>query len=378
MKIVQLITRMDAIGGAQIHVRDLCLGLKKSGHSVQIITGGTENFHKELERYGIKIDHCQPLMRELRIVADIQAFFEVRRIIKRIQPDLIATHSSKAGIIGRVIGWTLRIPTLFTAHGWAFTEGVERKKRKMYGAIEKVIGCLTDKVITVSDYDRQLAINHKILPHEKVVTIHNGVLEQVCPKHEVDADNILQIVMVARFAPPKQQLNLINALKKIQQLEWNMVFVGDGPTLSEARALVISEGLANRVQFLGNRDDVIDILQRCHLFVLLSDWEGLPLSILEAMQCGLPIITSDVGGVKEAVKQSENGFVIPKIDEGELLNKLTLLLTDSSLRSEMGKQSRIRYEQDFKFEQMLKKTIRCYQDVIDMKRANSFKKEKKA
>lgn len=125
MKIVQVITRMDTIGGAQLHVRDLCIALMEKGHSVYVVTGGNVTLYKELDTI-----HCQSLIRNLNVVADIKAFVKVRHIIKNIQPDIIATHSSKAGVIGRLAGWSLRIPTIFTAHGWSFTEGVEAKKKK--------------------------------------------------------------------------------------------------------------------------------------------------------------------------------------------------------------------------------------------------------
>ena len=172
--------------------------------------------------------------------------------------------------------------------------------------------------------------------------------------------------MVARFAQPKQQLRLLKALTKLQQLEWEILFAGDGPLLKEAQCFVDSEGLNDRVQFVGNRHDITAILQKSDIFLLLSDWEGLPLSILEAMQCGLPIIASDVGGVNEAVKHSVNGYLIPPKDEGELVDKLTALLMSSSLRLQMGEQSRLLYEQHFTFEQMHDKTFAYYEKIIDL------------
>lgn len=361
MKIVQVITRMDTIGGAQLHVKDQCIALIERGHSVYVVAGGDASLYDELP-----IIHCQSLMRDLNIVADIKAFVELRNILKSIQPDVIATHSSKAGVIGRLAGWSLRIPTLFTAHGWSFTEGVEGKKKKMYRTIERWMGRITKGVITVSEYDKQLAIQYKVLPPEKLLTIHNGVHETALSRNIWHPGNRLTLVMVARFAQPKQQLRLLKALTKIQQLEWEILFAGDGPLLKEAQCFVDSEGLNDRVQFVGNRHDITAILQKSDIFLLLSDWEGLPLSVLEAMQCGLPVIASDVGGVNEAVKHSVNGYLIPPKDEGELVDKLTALLMSSSLRLQMGEQSRLLYEKHFTFEQMHDKTFAYYEKIIDL------------
>lgn len=350
---------MDTIGGAQLHVRDQCIALTKRGHSVYVVAGGDASLYDDL-----KMIHCQSLMRNLNIVADIKAFIELRSILKRIQPDVIATHSSKAGVIGRLAGWSLRIPTLFTAHGWSFTEGVEGKKKRMYRVIERGMGRITKGVITVSEYDKQLAIQHKVLPPEKLLTIHNGVHETVLSRDSSHSGNRLTMVMVARFAPPKQQLDLLKALTKLRQFEWEMLFAGEGPLLNEAQCFVDSEGLNDRVLFLGNRHDISAILQKSNIFLLLSDWEGLPLSVLEAMQCGLPVIASDVGGVNEAVKHSVNGYLIPPKDEGELIEKLTVLLTSPSLRLQMGEHSRLLYEQHFTFEQMHDKTFAYYEKII--------------
>ncbi|WP_318616811.1 glycosyltransferase family 4 protein [Sporosarcina sp. YIM B06819] len=360
MKIVQVITRMDTIGGAQLHVRDLCIALAEEGHSVYVVTGGNLTLYEELNTV-----YCQSLMRNLNVVADIKAFLELRSILKSMQPDVIATHSSKAGVIGRLVGWSLRIPTLFTAHGWSFTEGVAGKKKRMYRMIERLMGRMTKGVITVSEYDKQLALKHKVLPLEKLLTIHNGVHETELSRDYRHPDNRLTMVMVARFAPPKQQLDLLKALTKLQQFEWEMLFAGDGPLLREAQCFVESEGLNDRVQFLGNRHDISAILQMSDIFLLLSDWEGLPLSILEAMQCSLPVIASDVGGINEAVKHSVNGYLISPKEEAELVDKLAVLLTSPSLRRQMGEHSRLLYEQHFTFEQMHDKTFAYYEKIIE-------------
>jgi len=146
-----------------------------------------------------------------------------------------------------------------------------------------------------------------------------------------------------------------------------MYFAGEGPKLQEAQDYAENTGLSDRVYFLGNRKDVTELLHQSDLFALMSDWEGLPLSILEAMRCGLPIIASDVGGVNEAVRQSKNGYLIPKNDSKELVDKLTMLLTKPALRLEMGNSGRKLYEDNFTFEKMHKETFSYYEKVIKSK-----------
>ena len=368
MKIVQIITQMDTIGGAQIHVRDLSVGLANSGHKVYLVAGGTKNIHSVVEENNVDVIYSQSLIRKLNIRSDIKAIIEIRKILIEIQPDLVATHSSKAGIVGRIAGWTLRIPTVFTAHGWSFTDGVPAQRKRIYKIFEKIIGRISDGVITVSEYDRELAIKHKVLPKNKVHTIHNGVHDLPVNKKLFFSEEPPTIIMVARFAAPKRQLQLLTALNQLRHIQWEMSFAGDGPLLQEAEEFVERENLSDRVDFLGNRDDITELLHKSSIFVLLSDWEGLPLSILEAMRCGLPILASDVGGVKEAIIQSENGYLIPKNDFNELLNKLNFMLTSPpAVRLKMGDRSRKLYEENFTYEKMYKETLAYYTKIAQTK-----------
>ena len=177
-------------------------------------------------------------------------------------------------------------------------------------------------------------------------------------------NNQVNILMVARFDVPKRQLNLIRACEKLRDLPWRLSFIGDGTKLDEARGYVEKRNLHDRVLFYGDMNNIEIPLSKSQLFVLLSDYEGLPLSILEAMQAGLPIIATDVGGVKEAVIDSDNGFLIPKGKEQLLIRRLTQLITDVSLRESMGQRSRELFFEKFTFDRMLIETKDVYESVV--------------
>ena len=363
MKIVQVITRMDDLGGAQVHVRDLSNQLKVKSNDVSIITGVGGCVH---ELIGVPYYQCRFLKRELHPFHDIRAIFEVRRKLKEIKPDLVATHSSKAGLVGRVAAWTLRIPTVFTAHGWAFTEGVSTKKRNLFMAIEKALGRITNQVITVSNYDRNLAISCHVIPSSKIQTVHNGILplKKVALLEKSHKQHV-NILMVARFDIPKKQLRLIQVCEKLMHLPWILYFVGEGSKLNEIKKYVKKNNLESRIHFFGSMESIEEPLSHAHIFALLSDYEGLPLSILEAMQSGLPIVASDVGGVKEAVTNSENGYLIKNEDEELLLFRLSQLILNSTLRKEMGKRSKVLFQEKFTFERMLLHTTEVYAKVLN-------------
>ncbi len=134
-----------------------------------------------------------------------------------------------------------------------------------------------------------------------------------------------------------------------------------------------SLSLNDRVEFLGNRSDVAEILGGAHVFALATNWEGLPISILEAMRAGLPVVASDVGGVREEVVEGQTGFLVPRGDVGATHDRLGLLLADPTLRERMGAAGRRRYEDLFSLDRMLKKTLEVYRDALgDPAEPNGF------
>ncbi|MFJ5790956.1 glycosyltransferase family 4 protein [Lysinibacillus sp. NPDC093197] len=365
LKIVQLITRMDKVGGAQKHVEALAIKLKQDAHKVTIVTGYYDASLWRLQDEQIDVISIPAMQRAIHLTKDIQALWQLRAAFKKIQPDVIATHSSKAGAIGRIIGGLLRIPTIFTAHSWSFTEGVPQKKQLMYRQLEKTVQPLTTKIITVSDYDRKLALTKGIAPAHKMQTVHNGIeqLEMKIAPNRAENEHP-QIVMVARFEVPKRQDLLLEALMELSDIPWHLQFIGDGSLRPQLESYVKDKGFSERVTFLGNQLDVTKLLAHSHIFALLSDWEGLPISIIEAMRAGLPIIATNVGGVNELVTDQENGFLIARDEPSLLKERLKQLLTDETLCEKMGDISERRFLRDFTFIPMYQKTLSIYEQAI--------------
>jgi len=358
---------MDKVGGAQKHVEALAIKLKQDAHEVTIVTGSYDASLWRLQEAQIEVIRIPAMQRAIHLTKDMQALWQLRAAFKKMQPDIIAAHSSKAGAIGRVAGRLLRIPTIFTAHSWSFTEGVPPKKQLMYRQLEKTVQPLTTKIITVSDYDRKLALTKGIAPAHKMQTIHNGIehLESIMAPNRVWSEQP-QLVMVARFEIPKRQDRLLEALLALRDIPWHLQFIGDGSLRLPLENYVKDKGLSERVTFLGNQLDVTTLLAESQIFVLLSDWEGLPISIIEAMRAGLPIIATDVGGVNELVTDGENGFLIPRDDENQslLIKKLKQLLTDKTLCKKMGDASERRFLRNFTFLPMYQKTLDIYEQAI--------------
>lgn len=369
LKIVQFITKMDEIGGAQVHVKHLSMHLKKLGHEVTLLSGSENPIFSELQQSGIVYRKVPHLIRDIHVLKDIKALMEIRRILKEVQPDLLAIHSSKAGLLGRLAGGSLGIPTIFTAHGWAFTEGVPQKKRILYSLLERMAGIVSSGIITVSHYDCQLAIQKKIASYEKMTVIHNGVPDIIKCKDISQNNKQIQLIMIARFAEPKDHQILVDVLSTLDTKNWNICFVGEGPLKKEIELEVKKKNLCDRVIFVGNRDDIPEMLAQSQIFILTSNWEGLPLSVIEAMRSGLPVIASNVGGLGELVQDGKNGFLVEKGNKSMLREKITVLIENFELRERMGLSGRRRYIENFTFEKMVNETLSFYQTIINQKQS---------
>lgn len=363
VNIAIIITKGD-IGGAQIHVKDLAVALKALGNTVTIIVGEKREFTALLDTLDIRYRVVENLIRSINPIKDIKALRDIRAVLTDIKPDLVSIHSSKAGILGRIVTTLDKIPTTFTAHGWAFTDGVSAKKQLVYKTIEKITSYLPARIIAVSHYDRSIALKHKVCKPEQIVTIQNG-MPDIDPSLFADAaKSPPHLIMVARFQHPKDHQALIEALYPLKHLPWQLSLVGDGEEhLRQACIDTITRlELTEKIHLLGYRSDIDQLMAQSQIFLLISNWEGFPLSILEAMRAKLPVIASKVGGVVETIKNHENGYLVS--NKEELTQRLEELITDSKKRAQLGEQARQDYLQNFTLDIQLKKTFSVYNELL--------------
>ncbi|WP_253701082.1 glycosyltransferase family 4 protein [Thermus scotoductus] len=362
IRLLYLITRAEP-GGAQVHLLELLRGFKDRAELHLGVGEDRDGFLiEEARALGVQVHILKHLLHPIRPHEDLLGLFEVASLLKRVNPHLLHAHSSKAGFLGRLAARALGVKSVYTAHGWAFTEGAPKGRRTLALAMERLAGRLSDRVIAVSRYDHDLALRHRVVPLEKLRVVPNGVPDTPLRAHP--EAHPPRLVMVARFAPPKDHALLLRALSGLKGLPWTLDLVGEGPLLEEARRLAEELGLKGRVRFLGTRRDVAAVLAEAQVFVLTSNWEGLPLSVLEAMRAGLPVVATDVGGVGEAVVEGKTGFLVGRKDEAGLRERLCLLLENPALRASMGKAGRRRYEEAFTLERMLLETWRIYEEVL--------------
>ena len=369
MRVLFCITRSDTIGGAHVHVADLAQWLIRGGHEVAVLAGGAGPYREEIVARGVPYMQSRRLCRSIQPHTDLAATLEIRSIVREFQPDVLALHSAKAGLIGRVAARGLGIPIIYTAHGWPFTEGASSRAARLYEWIERSAAPLADRIIAVSEYDRKLAISSGVASPEKVVTIRNGIPDSRLRANAGANSAPVRITMVARLDAQKDHATLFAALGGMIEANWALDLVGDGPDEGSLRRQCAELGISERVSFLGLRRDVATILAASHLFVLTSNWEGLPLSILEAMRAGLPVIATDVGGVSEVVVTGETGYLVPRRDVQRVSGHLRGLVSNPAERLRLGLSGRQRFETAFRFDSMAEETLALYQRVLQARRA---------
>jgi glycosyltransferase involved in cell wall biosynthesis len=360
MKIFYIITRGGS-GGAQTNVLELIRGFQDKFEV--ILATGEEGFLTESAlSLGAKVHILPSLMRSVNPFQDIQALKEILSVIRQHKPDLLHLHSSKAGLLGRLAAKLSNTPSVFTDHGWAFAAQLPWYWKLLAIPSEWLAARWCSKIITVSEYDLSLAIQYGIASQDKLARIYLGLPDTVYRANPAKIE-LAKIVMVARFSPQKNQALLLQALAGIDK-PFELIFVGDGPTQSQAESLTHELGLEKQVKFLGARSDVEKILKDADIFVLSTNWESFGLVLVEAMRANLPVVVSDVGGVSEVIVDGETGFLVPKSDVITMREKLTQLIANPDLRIRMGQAGRKRYETNFTIKRMLSQTSEVYKTVI--------------
>ena len=359
-RVLYLITRAER-GGAQMHLLDLALGMREQ-FDLEVATGEEGFLTAACREHGIPVHVLPHLEREIKPLEDLRALHEIRRLMRRIEPDLVHAHTFKAGFLGRFVAQHLKIPAIYTVHMWPFGHAVPPSWRLVAPVCERWAARWCDKIISVSELGARDAVQFGITEPSRVTSILNGIPDH----HErasLDHGKGLSCTMVARFTEFKDHGVLLRAFARLPR-ELRLKLVGDGDTLPAARRLAEGLGIRDRVEFMGSRGDVPDILAETDVFVLASKTETLPISILEAMRAGLPVVASDVGGVSEEVVDGETGLLVAPGSVEELSTALGSLLADKKMRIAMGRAGRRRFERLFRADQMIERTEAVYRQVL--------------
>ncbi len=364
MKIVQVLTRGDVLGGAQSHVRELVLALRGLGHEVMVVTGSPGLFTHQLEQAGIPWMQIRSLVRPLRPHRDLAALIELWLVLGRLKPDLVCAHTAKAGSLARAAAHMHHIPSVFTPHGWSMFDRASLRPIPFYCYVERVASRLGTRVINVCEYERGLAERFSVCSARSLDVVPNGIAELALARTRPIEVQPPVMVMVARFAPQKDHATLLLALSGMTELEWHLQLIGDGELKKVLAAQIEALGLSGRISMLPPEADVCHLLMEAQIFVLSTNFEAFPISILEAMRAGLPVVATNVGGIAEGVQHEETGILVRPRDVEELRDALRRLITRPALRVALGGAGQRLWSSKFTASAMADRTVEVYHRAL--------------
>ncbi len=358
---VLLVITKGEIGGAQTHVIELCRALRGQVRFSALIggEGGTflEQALQSLDVATQALPQLRNSLNPLRVLASVQA---LRRQMHSDPPDLIHVHSAVAGVVARLAGKLSQTPVVYTVHGFGFKPQAPVLVRANAWLAEALLAAWTTRMVCVSEHEKTLAAQLPMDPARASV-IPNAIADVVW--HSPQRTPEPSVVMVARMAPPKRHDLLLQALAllAVDGLRPPTRLLGDGPQRAEHQRLASTLDLPH-VTFSGDVHNVPEQLAQHQVFVLLSDHEGLPMSLIEAMRAGMAIVATRLPGVEELLVHDESALLVPN-DAFEIAQALRRLLQDAPLRQRLAQAARARYDARHRPEAMGAQVLQVYQEA---------------
>jgi glycosyltransferase involved in cell wall biosynthesis len=301
-------------------------------------------------------------------VRDLAGFIELLRLLRRERPDILHANSSKAGALGRFAAFLTGVPIrIFTVHGWAFA-AYSGMTGRLYRWADRLVRPLTTMTICVSERERTAGLSAGTCEATRTVVIPNAVDVAGAPRSRIAGRERPLIVSVGRLKAPKDFCTLVRALGKLPPDSFDALIVGEGPERGRVQKQIRQLGISDSVHLTGERLDVPELLAASDVFVLSSRSEGMPVSVLEAMAAGLPIVASRVGGVPEQIADGESGLLVEPGDPDELAAALARLTHDADLRHRLGAAARARAEQAFDLEPFRRAHVELYSRELASRR----------
>lgn len=391
MKIVHIITRL-ILGGAQENTLITCKLLAQRGHDVTLITGpaiGPEGeLFNQTKGQDYKVIVLDRLRRAINPFKDIVSYFQIKKVLRQLQPDIVHTHSAKAGILGRFAAYSLRRATshesratkiVHTIHGLAFHQYQSQWLNKFYIAIEKSAAKRTDFFISVADAMTAQATASGIGRPEQFITAYSAIeeddfLEPISEgrkrdfrrKYGISEDSIV-LVTIARLFMLKGHEYIIESAKQLSERFEKCVwlFVGDGNLSDHFKQQVCQLGLAEKVKFTGllPPSQIPLAIQSSDILVHCSLREGLARTLPQAMLCGRPAVSFDVDGAREVVNENTGRLIEPKNVE-QLTKACAELIKDEDLRKKLGENARESVKERFAPETMVDTIEAVYEKLL--------------
>jgi glycosyltransferase involved in cell wall biosynthesis len=373
IKLLFVITKLE-LGGAQRNVLDLAAGLDRTTFAITLFTNREGLLMGEaLAIPGISVKRSRFLDRSINPLKDLLAFIEIFLFIRRNNIDIVHTHSSKAGIIGRCAAAFAGTRAIcHTVHGWSFNDRQFPALRSLYALFEKCAGAVTRRLIVVSENDMARGLARGIGRRMDYSLIRYGIdRAKFFRRPSRERDHAVPVIgTVACLKPQKAPDDFVRCASFVCRdfPDAQFLIAGDGIVRTELTRLIHRLGLGRNVILCGWRRDIPGFLASLDIFCLTSLWEGLPIAVLEAMAASVPIVCTDTGGIKELINHGQNGFIVPRGAMEEMASVITGLLRDKQSREQVAAAGALLGD-EFSTGYMIARTERLYLELFSINTA---------
>jgi glycosyltransferase involved in cell wall biosynthesis len=388
IKILHIITRMEQ-GGAPWVVLNLIKRLDPLRYKSLLVSGYANDPSKDLipkaREMGIAVETVHHLVREVNPVKDLLSLYSLVSIIKKNGCEVVHTHTSKAGILGRLAAWFCGVKVIVhSTHGTIFHGYFSPLLLRFFVLVEKFTAKFTDRIICLSRKEIDEYLEEGIGRREQFTAIYNGLdlstfemtnkdLKEIRKGLDIEDKDYVGAT-IGRLTRVKGQRYLIEALPLIKKEIPNIVLLiaGDGEDIESLKSLAAASHVSSCVRFLGHREDIADILACVDCFYLTSLNEGFGIVLLEAMAMRKPIIATEVGGIPEVIINEETGILVPPGDPQAIAQATLELYHDPRLRERMGLSGYSRLKSIFGIDNHVRSTEILYEDLLKEKRSCSY------
>jgi glycosyltransferase involved in cell wall biosynthesis len=355
--------------GQTTHVLSLARGLREHGHHVSVILPA--NLKYSIENFRQADVNVIPLPLR-KVLWPPRSILATARTIRQQQPDIVHIHSQEAGLLGRIIAWGARAKAI------VYTPQVIDIRRKrwhwLYVLVEHLLARITDRIISVSEADRERMIEWGI-PSPKIVNIPNGIELKGNNVNAEQARKALNlsgaypvIMQVGRLSTQKNPLAFVEGAAQVlhQHPNAQFVLVGEGPLKEAIQLRAEYFGMNGAMRLLGWQDNAADLMAAADIISLTSEWEGMPHTLLEAMDKSRPVVATEVNGCPEIIEDHVTGFLVPPDDTTSWAKRIVELLDNPTKMKEMGQRGRERAQERFSRQKMIAQIEHLYSQLLEL------------
>jgi glycosyltransferase involved in cell wall biosynthesis len=379
VKIVHVIARLN-VGGAALSVLELAAGQQADGHDVLVVAGaippGEASMEGVAEELGVPNLHLPELTRELSARSDAAAIWRLRSLLGRRRPDVLHTHTSKAGATGRLAALLAGSPRpvrVHTFHGHVLSGYFDPRRERAFRLVERGLAHATDGIVAVSEQVRDDLLRFGVAPAAKITVVQYGFAldRRVAPATAARASKRAElgagerdfvIGWAGRLAEIKRPADLVRVAAQVPASL--LVLAGDGDLRGEVERLAVEQGIRDRVRILGYVEDMGAWYGAFDAFLLTSANEGAPVVAIEALAAGIPVVATDAGGTKNVVDDGESGFLTAIGDIDALAERLRRLECNPELRARLGTNGAERMRERFSTRRMVDEVAALYDRLL--------------